>query len=88
MFFNRREDPVVEAIEARMSAWTMLPANNGEGLQVLQYKVGTSVRRGCASAARAEAGRRLPRRGGGRHGLPGSLVAQGTRGAGAWLTRP
>lgn len=39
MFFNRREDSVIQNIEQRIAAWTMLPADNGEGLQVLQYEV-------------------------------------------------
>jgi prolyl 4-hydroxylase len=39
MFFNRREDDVIERIEERVAAWTMLATKNGEGIQVLQYEV-------------------------------------------------
>lgn len=48
--FNRRmhhapharcsgEDSVISAIEERIARWTLLPVGNGEGLQVLHYKV-------------------------------------------------
>jgi prolyl 4-hydroxylase len=40
MFFNRREDKVVERIEQRIAAWTMLAADHSEPIQVLQYEVG------------------------------------------------
>lgn len=30
--------PPAAAVEERIAAWTMLPAENGEGLQVLRYE--------------------------------------------------
>lgn len=30
--------PRAAAVEERIAAWTMLPAQNGEGLQVLRYE--------------------------------------------------
>jgi hypothetical protein len=35
MFLERGHDDVVAAIEERIARWTLLPAGNGEGLQVL-----------------------------------------------------
>jgi prolyl 4-hydroxylase len=40
MFFDRGEDDVVDAVERRISAWTRLPTENGEGMQVLRYAGG------------------------------------------------
>ncbi|MEW5313966.1 MAG: hypothetical protein WDW38_005496 [Sanguina aurantia] len=40
MFFSRAEDSVIETVEKRIAEWTLLPVVNGEGLQVLRYKVG------------------------------------------------
>ena len=37
MFLNRGQDPVVADIERRIARWTLLPAGNGEGLQILKY---------------------------------------------------
>ena len=36
-FFSRQEDPVLSAIEKRISLVTMLPEDFGEGIQVLKY---------------------------------------------------
>jgi hypothetical protein len=47
MFFERAEDEVVRRVEQRVAAWTMLPLENAEGMQVLHYKV--RVQRGCAT---------------------------------------
>lgn len=40
MFFDRFEDPVVRAIEERLSGHLMLPSGHGEGIQVLRYQNG------------------------------------------------
>jgi prolyl 4-hydroxylase len=37
MFLVRGQDEVVSRIEARIAAYTMIPQENGEGFQVLQY---------------------------------------------------
>lgn len=37
VFLDRGEDEVIRRIEERIAAWTLLPAGNGEGLQVLKY---------------------------------------------------
>jgi hypothetical protein len=37
VFLNRGEDAVIKRIEERISAWTLLPVGNGEGMQVLKY---------------------------------------------------
>lgn len=37
VFLNRGQDDVVKRIEERISAWTLMPVGNGEGLQVLRY---------------------------------------------------
>lgn len=37
-FLDRGEDQVVTDIEERIARWTLLPAGNGEGLQVLRYQ--------------------------------------------------
>jgi len=39
MFFNRAEDEVVKRVEERVAAWTMVPRDNAEGMQVLRYVV-------------------------------------------------
>lgn len=36
-FFEREEDPIISAIEARVARLTDVPVNRGEGLQVLHY---------------------------------------------------
>ncbi|XP_010531793.1 PREDICTED: probable prolyl 4-hydroxylase 6 [Tarenaya hassleriana] len=40
MFLSRRQDEVVANIEGRLSAWTFLPEENGESIQVLRYEYG------------------------------------------------
>lgn len=64
------EDDVIASIEERIARWTLLPVGNGEGLQVLNYKVG-AVRvaaplgegappgLGCAGSGSAAATQRL-----------------------------
>lgn len=37
MFLQRDQDHVVSEIERRIARWTLLPAENGEGLQILRY---------------------------------------------------
>jgi prolyl 4-hydroxylase len=39
-FFLRNENPLVASIEKRLSVLTGMPAENGEGLQILHYGVG------------------------------------------------
>ena len=36
-FLERGEDEVVRRVEERIASWSLLPAKNGEGLQVLRY---------------------------------------------------
>lgn len=38
-FLTRDQDPVVTLIEERISAFAMVPADHGEGMQVLHYTV-------------------------------------------------
>ncbi|PSC72393.1 2-C-methyl-D-erythritol 4-phosphate chloroplastic [Micractinium conductrix] len=38
MFLERGQDPIIAGIEARIAKWTLMPAGNGEGLQVLEYE--------------------------------------------------
>ncbi|GLT74076.1 hypothetical protein SLA2020_458970 [Shorea laevis] len=40
MFLSKHQDEVVAAIEARISAWTFLPEENGESIQILHYEHG------------------------------------------------
>jgi len=40
MFFDRAEDALIERIENKLSEWTLIPAGNGEGLQLLRYRPG------------------------------------------------
>ncbi|VFQ73566.1 unnamed protein product [Cuscuta campestris] len=40
MFLSKAQDEVVAAIEARIAAWTFLPPENGESMQVLRYEHG------------------------------------------------
>uniref|UniRef100_A0ACD5Z468 Uncharacterized protein n=2 Tax=Avena sativa TaxID=4498 RepID=A0ACD5Z468_AVESA len=40
MFLQRGRDKVIRAIERRIADYTFIPAENGEGLQVLHYEVG------------------------------------------------
>ena len=39
MFFARGETPTIDAIEERIAQWVMMDKNQGEGFQVLYYKV-------------------------------------------------
>ena len=39
-FFSRGEDAVIKDIEERIARWTLMPVENGEGLQVLKYEPG------------------------------------------------
>ncbi|KAK3145765.1 hypothetical protein QOZ80_3BG0257130 [Eleusine coracana subsp. coracana] len=39
-FLAKRQDDVVAAIEKRVSAWTFLPEDNAESIQVLRYEIG------------------------------------------------
>ncbi|KAG2428882.1 hypothetical protein HYH02_014205 [Chlamydomonas schloesseri] len=38
MFYERGETELVKRIEKRLAMWTMLPMENGEGIQVLRYE--------------------------------------------------
>ncbi|KAL9247736.1 hypothetical protein vseg_021137 [Gypsophila vaccaria] len=40
MFLKKAQDDVVAAIEERIAAWTFLPIENGESIQVLRYEHG------------------------------------------------
>lgn len=40
MFFNRGQDEVIRRVEKRIAAFSMVPADHGEGIQVLHYAVG------------------------------------------------
>ncbi|KAI3674923.1 hypothetical protein L2E82_51799 [Cichorium intybus] len=40
MFLNKAQDKVVVGIESRISAWTFLPVENGESMQILHYEHG------------------------------------------------
>jgi prolyl 4-hydroxylase len=44
MFFYRKADPVITGIEERIAELMLLPIENGEGLQVLNYGVGAEYR--------------------------------------------
>ncbi|CAL8460610.1 g139 [Coccomyxa elongata] len=44
MFLNRGEDDIIEQIEARIAKYTAVPKENGEGLQVLNYKASEEYR--------------------------------------------
>ena len=44
MFFNRGESELVRRIEARIARLTRWPAQNGEGIQVLNYKPGAEYK--------------------------------------------
>ncbi|CAA7035707.1 unnamed protein product [Microthlaspi erraticum] len=39
-FFKRGHDKIVEEIEKKISEFTFIPVENGEGLQVIRYEVG------------------------------------------------
>nr|AFK35574.1 unknown [Lotus japonicus] len=40
MFISKKKDPIVAGIEDKISAWTFLPKENGEDMQVLRYEHG------------------------------------------------
>ncbi|VFQ85274.1 unnamed protein product [Cuscuta campestris] len=40
MFIPKEKDPIVSAIEEKISIWTFLPKENGEDIQVLHYEEG------------------------------------------------
>ncbi|XP_065021645.1 probable prolyl 4-hydroxylase 4 isoform X2 [Musa acuminata AAA Group] len=40
MFINKGKDSIVEGIEDKIAAWTFLPKENGEDIQVLRYEPG------------------------------------------------
>lgn len=40
MFLQKRQDEIVADIEARIAAWTFLPVENGENIQILHYEHG------------------------------------------------
>ncbi|GMI98193.1 hypothetical protein like AT3G28480 [Hibiscus trionum] len=40
MFLQKAQDDVVADIEARIAAWTFLPVENGESMQILHYEPG------------------------------------------------
>ncbi len=44
MFFQRGETPLIERIEARLARLANWPVENGEGLQVLQYRPGAEYK--------------------------------------------
>ncbi|XP_071707735.1 probable prolyl 4-hydroxylase 7 isoform X2 [Rutidosis leptorrhynchoides] len=40
MFLNKPQDKVVAGVESRISAWTFLPIENVESMQILHYENG------------------------------------------------
>ncbi|KAL8162647.1 hypothetical protein V2J09_014136 [Rumex salicifolius] len=40
MFLQKAQDEIVARIEQRIAAWTFLPAENGESIQILKYELG------------------------------------------------
>jgi prolyl 4-hydroxylase len=40
MFFRRGQDEVIKSVEDRIAAYSMVPADHGEGIQVLHYLKG------------------------------------------------
>ncbi|KAG0490920.1 hypothetical protein HPP92_007783 [Vanilla planifolia] len=40
MFLEKRQDDIVSRIEQRIAAWTFLPEENGEAIQILHYEDG------------------------------------------------
>ncbi|KAJ4962034.1 hypothetical protein NE237_021944 [Protea cynaroides] len=40
MFLNKAQDEIVKTIEGKIAAWTFLPEENGEAMQVLHYEHG------------------------------------------------
>jgi prolyl 4-hydroxylase len=43
-FFSRQQDEVIADIERRIAEWSHVPVDNGEGIQVLRYRVGQEYR--------------------------------------------
>ncbi|KAK3242141.1 hypothetical protein CYMTET_48147 [Cymbomonas tetramitiformis] len=43
-FLSRKQDAVIANVESKLAAWTMIPPENGEGLQVLRYDHGQEYR--------------------------------------------
>lgn len=67
MFLDRGADTVVTSIEERIARWTLLPAGNGEGLQVLNYKPGQEYKVRLRVGGRVGGGRRWCMRPGQQH---------------------
>ncbi|EAY98503.1 hypothetical protein OsI_20415 [Oryza sativa Indica Group] len=44
-FIRKSQDPIVAGIEEKIAAWTFLPKENGEDIQVLRYKHGEKYER-------------------------------------------
>ncbi|KAK6128348.1 hypothetical protein DH2020_037908 [Rehmannia glutinosa] len=40
MFLAKAQDEIVSGIEAKIAAWTFLPQENGEAMQILRYELG------------------------------------------------
>ncbi|KAL7094787.1 hypothetical protein ACP275_11G126500 [Erythranthe tilingii] len=40
MFIMKAQDEIVSGIEERIAAWTFLPTENGEAMQILHYEIG------------------------------------------------
>ncbi|XP_008795106.1 probable prolyl 4-hydroxylase 4 [Phoenix dactylifera] len=40
MFISKGKDPIIDGIEDKIAAWTFLPKENGEDIQVLRYEHG------------------------------------------------
>lgn len=43
-FLSRKQDSIIANVENKLAAWTMIPAENGEGIQVLRYDHGQEYR--------------------------------------------
>ncbi|CAN6861767.1 unnamed protein product [Brassica oleracea] len=40
MFLSKKQDEIVSNVESRLAAWTFLPEENGESMQILHYENG------------------------------------------------
>ncbi|CAF1929162.1 unnamed protein product [Brassica oleracea] len=40
MFLSKRQDDIVATVEAKLAAWTFLPEENGQSMQILHYENG------------------------------------------------
>lgn len=58
-FIKRKADPVIEAIEERVSQWARIPAINAEDMQVLRYGQGQQYKPHMDSLRDDEAGPRV-----------------------------